>query len=91
MGRITDLQLGEFIASYPRWTVDGEAMSRTFEFADFSQAFGFVTRVAMLAERLGHHPDVDIRWNRVTLVLTTHSEGGLTTADTELAAAIENL
>ena len=60
-------------------------MRRTFEFADFGAAMGFVTRVALAAEVLDHHPDIDIRWNKVTLVLSTHSEGTLTGLDAELA------
>ena len=66
-------------------------MSRTFRFADFVEAMGFVTRVALLAEKAFHHPDVDIRRSAVTLTLSTHSEGGLTGQDADLAAAIDEL
>ena len=81
----------EFLASYPAWELVGETISRTFAFRDFSEAIGFVTRVAMLAEVADHHPDIDIRWNKVTLALTTHHAGGLTEKDTDLAAKIETL
>ncbi|HEY5578251.1 MAG TPA: 4a-hydroxytetrahydrobiopterin dehydratase [Acidimicrobiia bacterium] len=81
----------EFLASYPAWELQGEAISRTFAFRDFSEAVGFVTRVAMLAEVADHHPDIDIRWNKVTLSLTTHHAGSLTQKDTDLAAKIETL
>lgn len=64
-------------------------MRRTFEFADFREAMGFVTSVALAAERADHHPDIDIRWNKVTLVLSTHSEGTLTDLDADLAKAAD--
>lgn len=91
MGRLTETQRQEFAASYPDWTLEADSIRRTFEFSDFSEAMGFVTRVAMIAEKAFHHPDIDIRWNKVTLTLSTHSEGGLTQADVDLAASISNL
>jgi pterin-4a-carbinolamine dehydratase len=57
----------------------------TFEFEDFNESLGFVTRVGLKAERMFHHPDIEISWNKVKLTLSTHSEGGLTEKDTELA------
>lgn len=81
----------EFASAHPDWTLDGESISRTFVFADFTESIGFVVRVGFVAEAANHHPDVDIRWNRVTLVLSTHEEGALTTMDTDLAAAIDGL
>ncbi|MGH8874558.1 MAG: 4a-hydroxytetrahydrobiopterin dehydratase [Acidimicrobiia bacterium] len=80
-----------FLASHPEWDLDGEVLSRTFGFGDFVEAMGFVTRVALLAEKAFHHPDLDIRWNRVTVRLSTHSEGGLTEKDTDLAAQMDGL
>jgi 4a-hydroxytetrahydrobiopterin dehydratase len=79
------------IAAHPEWTIADRSMTRTFEFSDFVEAMGFVTRVALLAEKAFHHPDVDIRWNRVTLSLSTHSAGGLTDQDAALAAAIDSI
>lgn len=73
------------------WTVDGELLRRTFVLGDFTEAMGFVTRVAILAEKANHHPDIDIRWNKVTLVLTTHDAGGLTDNDVALAEKIDQL
>lgn len=61
---------------HPGWTVNGEAAIRTFQFADFGAAMGFVARVAIAAEKADHHPDIDIRWNKVTLKFSTHSIGG---------------
>lgn len=76
-------------AACPDWTIGDDEMRRTFEFSDFREAMGFVTSVALAAERADHHPDIDIRWNKVTLVLSTHSEGTLTDLDADLAKAAD--
>lgn len=89
MARLDDGARAEFLAAHPDWELDGEAISRTYRLADFSEAMGFVSRVALAAEVADHHPDIDIRWNRVTLVLSTHSEGSLTEKDTALAATCD--
>ncbi|GAB6050036.1 hypothetical protein JCM16106_08810 [Hydrogenophilus islandicus] len=73
------------------WRVDGERLTRTFLFADFVQAFGWMTQVALVAERLNHHPEWRNVWNRVEVVLTTHDAGGLTGKDVALAEAMERL
>lgn len=74
------------------WTERDGALHREFEFADFSEAFAFMTRVALLAERADHHPDWSNSWNRVSISLTTHDAGNVVTAsDRELAAAIDEL
>jgi 4a-hydroxytetrahydrobiopterin dehydratase len=91
MARLDDEARGAFLEEHPGWTLDGESISRTFVRRDFRDAMGFVTQVALTAEVADHHPDIDIRWNKVTLVLSTHSEGGLTERDTALAAAIDEL
>ena len=72
------------------WERDGEVISRVFTLGDFNAAMGFVNRVAMASEVADHHPDIDIRWNKVTLVLTTHSEGRLTDKDVHLAETINS-
>ena len=69
----------------PDWKRDGDILSRTFQFKDFPAAMKFVNIVADLAEQAQHHPDIDIRWNKVTLALTTHDAGGLTAKDFALA------
>lgn len=91
MGILQEPERSEFLAGHPAWTIDGENLSRTFEFSDFVQSIGFVSKVARSAEEAFHHPDIDIRWNRVTIRLSTHDEGGLTAKDTNLAKAIEEL
>jgi len=78
-----------FLAAHPDWDLEGETISRTFTFADFGEAMGFVTRIALAAEAADHHPDIDIRWNRVTLALSTHSAGALTGLDRDLASSID--
>jgi 4a-hydroxytetrahydrobiopterin dehydratase len=71
------------------WEREGNAIQKNFEFDDFDAAIKFVNEVAKLAERYDHHPDIDIRYNRVRLVLSTHAEGGLTARDFDIAGDIE--
>jgi 4a-hydroxytetrahydrobiopterin dehydratase len=73
------------------WQRDGEVIRRTVEREDFKEALALVNAVGDEAESAGHHPDIDIRWNKVTFALSTHSEGKLTEKDTGLAAAINQL
>ncbi len=73
----------------PAWTIDGPSLVRTEIFNDFNAAMHWVQRVARLAEQRNHHPDIEIRWNRVTLRLTTHETGGLTHRDWSWAKAAE--
>ena len=68
-----------------------DAIAKTFTFADFAHAIEFVNAVAVMAEDARHHPDIDIRYNKVRLALTTHDAGGLTHADLDLAAGVEGL
>ena len=79
------------LAVLPHWTLrgDGLAICRTFTFADFSEAFGFMTRVALHAEKADHHPEWFNVWNRVEVTLTTHDAGGLSTRDVEMARAMD--
>lgn len=81
------------VAALPKWRLsdDGLAIRRTLKFADFPEAFGFMTRVALLAEKADHHPEWTNVWNRVDIVLTTHDAGGLTERDVKLAAEIDLL
>ncbi len=73
------------------WRGQPASIVRCFAFRDFAAAMEFVNRVARLAEEANHHPDIDIRWNKVTLVLSTHSAGGLTEKDFNLARKIDGL
>ncbi len=89
MTLLSDDQRASLSGTLPEWELDGETISKRFVFTDFIDSISFVTRVAVLAEVADHHPDIDIRWNKVTLALTTHDAGGLTNKDVELAEAIE--
>jgi 4a-hydroxytetrahydrobiopterin dehydratase len=73
------------------WTSSGNALTRSFKFKDFSEAFGFLTRVAMHAETQDHHPEFTSVWNRVDFRLTSHDAGGVTQRDVDLAEAINRL
>ena len=79
------------LQSLKDWRLDNGEIVRTFEFHDFVAALAFVNEVGKLAESAGHHPDIDIRWNKVRLALVTHDAGGLTAADFDLAAKIDAL
>jgi 4a-hydroxytetrahydrobiopterin dehydratase len=89
MPALPDSEIAKRVASLPAWKIDAGELVRTFEFKDFRAALGFVNRVAELAEAVGHHPDIDIRWNKVRLALVTHDAGGLTAKDFDLAASAE--
>jgi 4a-hydroxytetrahydrobiopterin dehydratase len=71
------------------WEREGDEIQKVFEFDDFTTAIKFVNDVAKLADRYDHHPDIDIRWNKVKLSMSTHSEGGLTSLDFDVAGEIE--
>jgi 4a-hydroxytetrahydrobiopterin dehydratase len=85
---LTPTERSDFAAEHPDWEMEGETITREFRFTDFAEAMGFVTRTALAAEAMDHHPDIDIRWNTVTLTLSTHSVGALTELDRELAGTI---
>ncbi len=88
---ITPAELKTWLKKVPEWEVEEKAITRTFEFEDFTVAMDFVNAVAEIAEELDHHPDIDIRWNKVRLALSTHSKGGLTLFDFETAERIDTL
>ncbi|HET6184032.1 MAG TPA: 4a-hydroxytetrahydrobiopterin dehydratase [Acetobacteraceae bacterium] len=84
--------IAKLAADVPDWRVEGgKRLMRSFRFRDFSEAWGFMARVALLAEQHGHHPDWSNVWNRVDIALSTHDAGGLTTKDVTLAQAIDAL
>lgn len=86
---LSDDAVSTALADLPDWRRDGDSIVRTAELPSFPEAIAVVSRVAEDAEERDHHPDIDIRWRRVTFRLSTHSAGGLTTKDTELAAQID--
>ncbi|GAB6876503.1 4a-hydroxytetrahydrobiopterin dehydratase [Thermaerobacter litoralis] len=87
--RLDEPAIQQRLAALKGWERQGEAIRRTYRLATFRDAVFFVNAVAGLAEAMNHHPDVDIRYRQVTLTLTTHSAGGLTAPDFELAEAID--
>jgi len=91
MKKLNASQIKTALAAVPEWTRKGATISRTYQFKDFPAAVKFVNAVAGLAEEAWHHPDIDIRWNKVTLVLTTHDAGGLTGKDFALAQKFDRL
>ena len=91
MGLLTYDQITNELQSIKEWKLAGKEITKTYVHKDFVGAMGFVNSVALLAEKANHHPDIDIRWNKVTLTLSTHSAGGLTEKDFALANAIEQL
>ena len=91
MELLTDDQITAELSESPGWTTENGEITQTFERRDFRDALLLVGAVAFLAEEASHHPDIDIRWNKVTLTLSTHSAGGLTAADFSLARRISAL
>jgi 4a-hydroxytetrahydrobiopterin dehydratase len=91
---LTESEVSQQLEGLPNWRrADGDvpAITTTFELTDFVAALDFVNQVGHEAELMNHHPDIDIRWNKVTLMLSTHSEGGLTHHDIELAHRINEV
>lgn len=91
IARLTDAERDEALARLPHWTLrgDGLAIVRELRFADFGEAFGFMTCVAIAAEKADHHPEWFNVYNRVEITLTTHDAGGLSARDVALAQAID--
>jgi len=93
VAKLTEAERGALSTELPEWQlVDGrDAITRQFRFKDFSHAWAFMARVALLAEKHDHHPEWSNVWNKVDVVLTTHDAGGLSAADVKLARAIDKL
>ena len=93
VNQLTDQERTEALAALPEWSLraDGLAIERTFTFRDFSEAFGFMARAALLAEVQDHHPEWFNVYNRVQVTLTTHDAGGLSQRDVRMATAMDAL
>jgi 4a-hydroxytetrahydrobiopterin dehydratase len=89
--KLSDPEIATELAKLPNWSIERGNLHRAFEFADFSQAFAFMTRVALAAEKMDHHPDWSNAWNKVIIDLSTHSAGGLTQNDFNLATKISQV
>jgi len=86
MEHLSDAQIQAELAKFPEWGMAGDSIQRTYRLKDFVEAMAFVNQVAAAAEAAQHHPDILIRWNKVTLTLSTHDAGGITQKDFELAS-----
>jgi 4a-hydroxytetrahydrobiopterin dehydratase len=91
MSKLSPEEATSRLATLPDWQIENGELTRTFSFESFLAALAFVNRVGERAEQAGHHPDIDIRYNRVRLSLVTHDAGGLTAKDFELAAVADRL
>ncbi len=89
MAKLTDAEIAQRLKDLPQWRREGDAIRRTFTFGKFADGIRFVDRVAVAADAMDHHPDIDIRYTTITLTLSTHSAGGLTAKDFDLAAKID--
>lgn len=88
---LTPVELEQALRSLPLWQVQNGELNRTFTFKDFKSAMAFVNNVADQAELAGHHPDIDIRYNKVRIALVTHDAGGISARDVNLASLIDRL
>ncbi len=89
--RLADSDVQQSLASLDGWSRTGDEIVKTYECPSFAEAIAFVVRIGFLAEKADHHPDLDIRWRKVKVALTTHDAGGLTELDTTLAGQIEGV
>lgn len=89
--RLSDIDIQRRLGALTGWTRRGDAITKTFKFRGFPQSVEFVERLVAPAELMNHHPDVDVRYDKVSITLSTHDAGGLTTNDFDLAAEIDQL
>ena len=88
---LTPDEIAARLPSIPAWSLTGDRLERSWTFRDFAEALAFINRVGAVAEATDHHPDIRNSWNRVTLSLTTHDRGGITSKDIDLAKRIDRL
>ena len=91
MPKLNDPEITEHLKTLPGWTYGNGELSRSFEFPNFVAAFSFVTQIALKAEASGHHPDIDIHYNKVRLGLVSHDSGGVTSRDIKFAGAVNQM
>ena len=88
---IDENRLNSFLEKNPSWTIYNKNIKKEFKFANFIEAFGFMSKVALLSEKMDHHPNWQNTYNKVTIELTTHDRGGITYNDIKLAESIDKL
>lgn len=91
MAKLSNDEIATALASLPGWSRAGDTLTKTYTFATFPNSISFVDRVAVVAEEMGHHPDMTITYTRVAMTLATHDEGGVTQKDVTLAQRIDAL
>ncbi|MFO0895233.1 MAG: 4a-hydroxytetrahydrobiopterin dehydratase [Phycisphaerales bacterium] len=91
MNRLSQAQVDERLEKLSKWSQSGDSIQRTFSLKDFVAAMAFVNQVAQEAEKVQHHPDILVRWNKVTLTLSTHDAGGITDKDLEFAQLADRM
>ena len=91
MATLTDAEIAAGLADLPGWSREGDEIVKTFDCGTFAAAVAFVVRIGFFAEHADHHPDLDVRWKRVRVALTTHDAGGLTAKDIDLAREIQGI
>lgn len=87
--KLSDLEIQRSLGALAGWTRRGDALTKTFTFEKFAKGIAFVDRVAVAADAMDHHPDIDIRYTKITMTLSTHDAGGITQSDLDLAEKIE--
>jgi 4a-hydroxytetrahydrobiopterin dehydratase len=91
MGKLAEKEILEKLPALDGWKLEAGSLVHDYTFADFAAAFAFVVRLALLAEKANHHPDIDIRYNKLHVALVSHDSGGVTARDVSMAAEIDNL
>lgn len=89
MAKLNETEIAQRLKALPQWAREGDAIRKTFTFGKFADGIRFVDRVAVAADAMDHHPDIDVRYTKITTTLSTHSAGGLTAKDFDLAAKID--
>jgi len=89
MAKLNGAEIAQRLKALPEWRREGDAIRKVFAFGKFADGIRFVDRVAVAADAMDHHPDIDIRYTAITMTLSTHSAGGLTAKDFDLAAKID--
>lgn len=88
---LTDEEIADLVAAHPEWRRDGDGLARSLQFGDFTEAFGFMTKVAIVSEKLFHHPEWSNVYNRVELRITDHDAGGISTNDRDWIERVDRL
>ena len=89
--KLSDLEIQRALGGLPGWSRRGDTLTKTFAFERFTDGISFINRVAKVADEMNHHPDIDVRYTKITIVLSTHDAGGITQSDLELAERIEKV